>query len=87
MASMDYDYKYEEEKLAQIRSAKPWMVQPKYFKRVKISPSATIKMMMHGQVSFFELTEKKCFQSTILSFFLCSRELKVVSRSHQSLLR
>jgi len=25
------------------------MSDPKYFKRVKISPSATIKMMMHGQ--------------------------------------
>jgi COP9 signalosome complex subunit 5 len=25
------------------------MNDPKYFKRVKISPSATIKMMMHGQ--------------------------------------
>lgn len=50
MTSTDSDYKYEEEKLAQIRNAKPWMIQAKYFKRVKISPSATIKMMMHGQV-------------------------------------
>jgi COP9 signalosome complex subunit 5 len=25
------------------------MADPKYFKKVKISPSATIKMMMHGQ--------------------------------------
>lgn len=50
MTSIDSDYKYEEEKLAQIRFSKPWMIQPKYFKRVKISPSATIKMMMHGQV-------------------------------------
>jgi len=49
MTSTDSDYKYEEEKLAHIRTSKPWMIQAKYFKRVKISPSATIKMMMHGQ--------------------------------------
>mmetsp|Transcript_62350 Transcript_62350/g.122665 ORF Transcript_62350/g.122665 Transcript_62350/m.122665 type:complete len:362 (-) Transcript_62350:33-1118(-) len=46
---MDSLYSINEEKLAGIRKQKPWMNDPKYFKKVKISPSASIKMMMHGQ--------------------------------------
>ena len=42
-------YSIDEDKLAQIRQNKPWMHDPKYFRKVKISPSASIKMMMHGQ--------------------------------------
>jgi COP9 signalosome complex subunit 5 len=46
---MDALYAIDEEKLATVRKQKPWMNDPKYFKKVKISPSASIKMMMHGQ--------------------------------------
>lgn len=46
---MDNLYAINEEKLANVRSQKLWSHDPKYFKRVKISPSASIKMMMHGQ--------------------------------------
>lgn len=46
---MDNLYAINEEKLANVRKQKLWSHDPKYFKRVKISPSASIKMMMHGQ--------------------------------------
>ena len=48
----EYDtrmYGYDENKLEAAKSQKLWMKDPKYFKRVKISPSATIKMMAHAQ--------------------------------------
>ena len=45
----DAYYSFDETEIEKIRNAKGWMSDPKYFKRVKISPSATIKMMMHGQ--------------------------------------
>ncbi len=43
------EYSYDEAKVEAIRADKPWTKDPKYFKNVKISPSALIKMMMHGQ--------------------------------------
>lgn len=46
---MDKLYSVDEDKLAVIRHQKEWMSDPKYFKKVKISPSAAIKMMMHSQ--------------------------------------
>lgn len=46
---MDNYYSINEEKLASVRKQKLWMHDPKYFKKVKVSPSAAIKMMMHGQ--------------------------------------
>ncbi len=42
-------YGYDDEKLESIRKERAWTVNPKYFQRVRISPSAAIKMMMHGQ--------------------------------------
>ncbi|CAM9755852.1 unnamed protein product [Chrysoparadoxa australica] len=41
-------YSYDEEKLEAVRKSKPWMQDPKYFKKVKISPSAAMKMLMHA---------------------------------------
>lgn len=46
---MDNYYSYNEEKIQSIKSNKLWINDPKYFKRVKISPSAIIKMMSHSQ--------------------------------------
>lgn len=46
---MESLYSYPEEQLAAIRNKKLWCQDPKYFKRVKINPSAAIKMLMHGQ--------------------------------------
>ena len=46
---MDNIYSFDENKLDVIRKNKPWTLEPKYFKNVKIGPSAIIKMMMHGQ--------------------------------------
>lgn len=42
-------YSYNEHKLNAIKEACPWMTNPKYFQRVKISPSAAVKMTTHGQ--------------------------------------
>jgi COP9 signalosome complex subunit 5 len=55
---MDSLYGYDEKALEQIRSQKKWMIDPKYFKRVKITPSALIKMMMHGQQGVDKGTKK-----------------------------
>jgi COP9 signalosome complex subunit 5 len=48
-SASDNLYTFDETKLDNVRSQKAWMTDPKYFKRVKISPSATIKMQMHCQ--------------------------------------
>ena len=42
-------YAFNDEATNAIREAKAWMKDPTYFKRVKISPSASIKMMSHCQ--------------------------------------
>ena len=49
MKPMDKYYAFPEDKIREIRAAKPWMQDAKYFKKVKVSPSATIKMLTHGQ--------------------------------------
>jgi COP9 signalosome complex subunit 5 len=46
---MDDYYKFDEVKIDEIKKAVPWMKDPRYFKRVKISPSAIVKMMTHAQ--------------------------------------
>jgi COP9 signalosome complex subunit 5 len=46
---MDSLYSVDEDKLTVVRQQMQWMNDPKYFKKVKISPSASIKMMMHSQ--------------------------------------
>ncbi|KAG2381826.1 hypothetical protein C9374_006210 [Naegleria lovaniensis] len=40
-------YKYDEEKEQKIRQERPWERDPKYFKKVKISALALLKMAMH----------------------------------------
>jgi COP9 signalosome complex subunit 5 len=40
-------YSSDETKLQQLKSSKPWMKDPIYFKSVAVSPSAVTKMMMH----------------------------------------
>lgn len=45
----DRAYVYDEEKLAAVKKAAAWMQNPKHFTRVKISPSAVVKMMTHSQ--------------------------------------
>lgn len=46
---MDHLYSYPGEILENIRAQKAWMADPKYFKKVQVCPSASIKMLMHGQ--------------------------------------
>jgi COP9 signalosome complex subunit 5 len=45
----DARYFYDEAALQEVKKAKPWMKDPKHFKKVAISPSAIIKIMMHCQ--------------------------------------
>lgn len=47
--NMDHYYSFPADKVQEIRNAKPWISDAKYFKRVKVSPSACIKMLTHGQ--------------------------------------
>jgi COP9 signalosome complex subunit 5 len=46
---MDHYYAYPEERIREVKEAKPWCLDAKYFKKVKISPSACVKMLTHGQ--------------------------------------
>lgn len=46
---MDAYYAIDQGKLSQVRESRPWMNDPKFMKRVKMSPSAILKMMIHGQ--------------------------------------
>jgi COP9 signalosome complex subunit 5 len=43
----DARYSFEPEKLQELRSSSPWMKDPKYLKKVALSPSAIMKIMMH----------------------------------------
>ena len=54
----DVNYSYPDEAVQAIRNQKAWMADPKYFKRVKVSPSATIKMLAHGQQGVEKGTSK-----------------------------
>ena len=45
----DTAYTFDEMKLTAVREAKAWMQNPTYFKSVSVSPSAIMKMMLHGQ--------------------------------------
>ena len=48
-STKDHLYAIDDTKLDETRTRKLWVNDAKYFKRVKVSPSATIKMMVHGQ--------------------------------------
>lgn len=49
VSNMDHYYSFPEDKVQEIRNAKPWLNDAKHFKKVKVSPSACIKMLTHGQ--------------------------------------
>ena len=42
-------YNVDDNLLETVRREQAWTADPKYFKKVKISPSAIVKMMVHGQ--------------------------------------
>lgn len=50
MENSDRDavYKVDDEKLQEIRNQKIWQIDPKYFIRVSVSPSAVMKMLIHA---------------------------------------
>jgi len=45
---MDSFLEYDEAALAEVRAAKPWMADPRYFKTALISSAAAIKMLAHA---------------------------------------
>lgn len=47
-ASKDTAYHVDEEVVQDVRNNKVWMQDPKYFKRVVVSPSAAMKMLQHA---------------------------------------
>jgi len=47
--NVDAIYKYDNEEQQMIRSVKPWEKDPHYFKEVKISALALLKMVMHAR--------------------------------------
>jgi hypothetical protein len=49
MMQADSLYGVDEEKLTRVRQEMLWLQDPRYFKKIKIAPSATIKMQVHGQ--------------------------------------
>ncbi|ROT38476.1 COP9 signalosome complex subunit 5 [Sodiomyces alkalinus F11] len=42
-------YQYDEEANREVVNSKPWLLDPKYFKHVRISATALIKMVMHAR--------------------------------------
>jgi COP9 signalosome complex subunit 5 len=44
----DQMYEFDAAKLEAVRAAKPWMQDPKYFKKVQVSACATMKILMHA---------------------------------------
>lgn len=47
--AMDNSFKYDREEQQMIRNVKPWEKDPHYFKEVKISSLALLKMVMHAR--------------------------------------
>ncbi|ETV78842.1 hypothetical protein, variant 1 [Aphanomyces astaci] len=47
--SGDSLYTWNEDRVNEVRSNKQWSHDPKYFRRVQVSPSATMKMLSHAQ--------------------------------------
>lgn len=47
-AGQDSLYAVDQAKLEALRAAKPWMGDPKFMKKVKIGPSAAMKMLQHS---------------------------------------
>jgi COP9 signalosome complex subunit 5 len=45
----DAMYMLNSDRLAEVRANKLWTQDPKYFRRVQVSPSATMKMLSHAQ--------------------------------------
>eukprot|EP01125_Pyxidicula_operculata_P021853 TRINITY_DN86_c0_g1_i1.p1 TRINITY_DN86_c0_g1~~TRINITY_DN86_c0_g1_i1.p1 ORF type:complete len:322 (-),score=81.76 TRINITY_DN86_c0_g1_i1:264-1229(-) len=45
----DYVYKYDREEQRKLRDAAPWANDPEYFKKVKISSVAFLKMILHAR--------------------------------------
>ena len=49
LTNQSYLYAFDAAKIEAVRTQMAWQTDPKWFRRCKVSPSATIKMMMHGQ--------------------------------------
>lgn len=54
----DTHYGHDDDKVNHLRQEKLWMKDPKYFTKIKISPSAITKMMIHSQFGVEKGTKK-----------------------------
>jgi len=48
--TVDEIYKYSQEQQQEILSRKPWTKDPHYFKNIKVSALALLKMVMHARL-------------------------------------
>jgi len=66
----DRIFEFDEEKYQEVLQARPWNKSPDYFKRVKISAIALIKMVTHtksgGNIEVMGLMQGKVFGDTII---------------------
>ncbi|KAH7722325.1 COP9 signalosome complex subunit 5 [Aphelenchoides avenae] len=67
---MDNIYKYDNEEQQSIRTVKPWEKDPHYFKEVKISALALLKMVMHarsgGNIEVMGLMQGRVDSNTLI---------------------
>uniref|UniRef100_A0A914UTY6 COP9 signalosome complex subunit 5 n=1 Tax=Plectus sambesii TaxID=2011161 RepID=A0A914UTY6_9BILA len=67
---VDNIYSYDDQQQQAIRSAKPWEKDPHYFKEVKISALALLKMVMHarsgGNLEIMGLVQGKVDANTMI---------------------
>ena len=48
-------YKYDRQSQQSMQTAKPWEKDPHFFKDIKISALALLKMVIHARLDFFYL--------------------------------
>ena len=59
---MDNLYDFDEAALEAVRKAKPWTNDPKHFRKVIVSASATMKMLTHACSGARRLIDSRCMQ-------------------------
>ncbi|KAI1713083.1 JAB1/Mov34/MPN/PAD-1 ubiquitin protease domain-containing protein [Ditylenchus destructor] len=68
--AIDAIYKYDNQEQQMIRNAKPWEKDPHYFKEVKISALALLKMVMHaksgGNIEIMGLMQGRVDANTLI---------------------
>eukprot|EP00298_Acanthocystis_sp_HF-20_P013790 c20509_g1_i1.p1 GENE.c20509_g1_i1~~c20509_g1_i1.p1 ORF type:complete len:341 (-),score=103.55 c20509_g1_i1:10-1011(-) len=70
LSDFDMIYRYEEEKQKALRASKPWKKDPHYFKTVRISTIALLKMVTHarsgGEIEVMGMLQGKVMENTLV---------------------